>query len=529
MTRSQALHRLATALALATCLPYAWYWPDADSWKNLWLVANVSPTQFYFDPLAAGFVFHFYFEPLWPLLYYVDSLLAPFLGLFGYHVVNLVAAAAIAGTLARLAVLAGAAPSVATAAAVLFLASPAMWLCIGLATARNYLLGTLFALLAVLPFWRAWLQQQPLTWCGIMASALAYGLAVGSKEAMAGVPLLLFVLALANGRHLGRALVAMLPHTLLLALLLGWRLYLLGGLGGYWMESVTRWSNLAVVPLALGEFLWASPWPAVLFVAALARRRDLLRMTAIGYVACAAPLILAGDITAAELYPYGAVRLIHFWALVLAASAASIGPLAPRSRRAIAVVGIVVGLLFLQGRQAELVQRGLQRFTPQDRLPDAAGLIATSDHSMALAFEHQLRPANRAPLASYQSPPTYQLDRALGFELTAAAERLRIRDDWAAPELPPLDLGSSRLWADDLGRMHLRLAPELLAQPGLTLTWFHQNGPTRWGVTLPVGRAQIDFPLSYSMRTLVLARIDPKTTRWPAYVWTSPFWRATYP
>ncbi len=530
MTRPSAAGWLCLALALATSLAYATYWPDSDSWKNLWLIANAAPWQYFSDPLAAGYVYHFYFEPLWTLSYYVDAALAPWLGLLGHHVVNLVAVAVLAGLVRRFAVIAGATPALATGAACVFLASPAAWICVGLATARNYLVGGVFALLAVLPFWRAWHGGPFVGGRVVAASALAYALAIASKEAMAGVPLLVFVLAWWTDRRLGRAVATVIPHAVALALMLAWRWHILGGLGGYWMETPVRWSNLLVAPGVFAELQWSTPWPAVLVGGALAFRPRLVAMALVAHVAFAAPLALAGDFTAGALHPYGAVRLVVLGGVWLGLAAAALAAPVRRWRTTLPLAALAAAVLLgLQLRQAPAAERGLSILTPHDRLPATGAMVAASDHSMALTFEHQLRGPNRASLTAYQTVPTYQIDRALGFVAPAEATRLRILSEWATPELLPLDLRGSRLWADAAGRMHIRLDPSVVADGRLSLTWFHQNGPTRWGVTLPVGRTRIDFPLSHSTQTLVLARIDPSTTRWESYRWTSPFWRPTWP
>lgn len=530
MTRPSAAGWLCLALALATSLPYTTYWPDSDSWKNLWLIAHVAPWRYFSDPLAAGYVYHFYFEPLWTLLYHVDAALAPWLGLPGYHVVNLVGVAALAGLVWRFAVIAGATPGLATGAACVFLASPAVWIAVGLATARNYVVGGVFALLAVLPFWRACYGGFVVGRGAVAASALAYALAVASKEALAGVPLLVFVLAWWSSRRLGRAVAAVLPHALALALLLAWRWHILGGWGGYWMETPVRWSNLVVAPSVFAELLWSTPWPGLLVAAALLCRPGLLGMALVAHVAFTAPLVLAGDFTSGSFHPYGAVRLVVDGGIGLALAAAALAGPARRWRATLPLAALAAAVLLgLQLRQAAVAERGLSIFTPGDRLPDSGAMVALSDHSMALAFEHQLRGPERAPLAAYQTPPTYQLDLALGFVAPPDATTLRLRDDFFAPATVPLDLGTSRIWVDDGGHMHLRLDPALLARGQLTLSWYHQNGATRWGVTLPVGRTRIDFPLSYSIRTLVLARIDLTASTWETYVWTSPHWRETWP
>jgi len=526
-----ALAALA-GLFLLSSLPYLALAPAADDWKNLWLVQNVPPWRFLTDPLIAGYTFRFYFEPTWPLLYYVDTVAAPLLGNLGHHLVNAAGAVAIGIVLARMVAIGSGSTAAALGAASVFWLSSPVWFAVGFGPARNYVVATCFSLLATLPFWRAYFRGRPCSPRAVGLSALAYALAVGSKEATAALPLLLVFLDLRSGRSLPRAVVAMVPHAAALAGLLAWRVHLLGGIGGYWMEPEISVLNLVNLLPMLADMLWGSAWPLWLLVPLLALRPALAALLAAGYVATAAPFILAGDILAAPHYPLLAVRFLLVWALLVAVAAIAAGTTVTLGRvttRGALIAFTVVALLALQFGQRPPLDAGLRRFLPPVDLPLASddGIEIHSEHSKAIAYAHMTTGPDRPPLAAFQTPPSYQLARGLGFHDSAGLRPERIRDDWGEPELVPLEMHDSRIWADDHGRIHMRLAADLLHE--LYLTWVHDNGPTRWVVTMPIGRQVIDFPLTPSIRAIILARLSLETTRWEVFVWESPFFQETYP
>lgn len=537
MLRWPALGFAAIALAFVlSSLPYLALLPGDDDWKNLWLVQNIPFWRFLSEPLAAGYTFRFYFEPTWPLSYYPDLWLAPVLGTVGHHLVNVIAALGVAFVLTRLVAAAGGSPRVALGTAAIFLFSPPVWFAVGFGAARNYLIATFFALLALLPFWRAAFAGAPCRAFGIGASALFYALAVGSKESTASLPLLLFFLDLRSGRRPWRAVAHMLPHAAALGGLLLWRTHILGGFGGYWMEPSLTWSNLLDAVPMLADFLWGTRWLLVLFAPLLWIRRDLTLTFAVAYLSCFSPFVLAGDLTDGPEHPIPAVRFLLFWALSLAFAgpAASAAMTARGLHRTRVAVLVAVGALAvgIQWTQRGVLDAAFPRLLPTaplaaETVDGGVGTEIVSGHSKSLIYAHQLGPADRAPLVAYQTPPSYQLARALGIVPPPGSIQRKIRPDWIAPELVPLELGRSRIWADASGHLRIRLDDGL--EEGLSLTWIHENGPTRWVTTLPVGRREIDFPLTYSIRKIVLARLAPTTQRWEVFVWDSPYFRPAFP
>lgn len=515
---------------IATCLPYLALAPGSDATKNLWLVHSVAPWTFLTDPKAAGYVFRFFFEPLWPLLYYVDALLAPWTGNVAYHVVNVGAALAIGAILPRF--LRPAQRPAASFAIFALLASPLVWFVVGMSTARNYLVATTFALLALHPYWAAAESGRTVTCAEAVRSAVFFALAIATKEAMATFPLIFFLLDLYRRRSLPGSILAVAPHAAALGLLVAWRWHILGGPGGYWMSPAVNADNLPLAFVMLGELQWGSWWPAVALVLAVATLRagKPAAFLALAALIAAAPFVFAGDIGGAEFRPFAGARMLApaaFFTLILARALASLGTRAMRASVAAAVV-----LVALQWGQRDLVARGLSIAIPLDEYAAGAARSAEpvaliSAGSMEFAYAHQMRSEPKPPLFSYQTPQSYRLDLALGRRFPEGTKTLRIREDWRPPELVPLDLQGSRVWADRSGHFRARLAPEILQN--LTLTWIHENGPTHWVVTLPVGRTEINLPLSYSVRAIVLAQISVDGNRWPVLVWKSPFFRPTYP
>ncbi len=521
----------ALAIAfVATCLPYVTLPPGSDATKNLWLIHNVAPWTFLSDPQAAGYVFRFFFEPIWPLLYYVDAMLVPWMGNPGYHVVNVVTAAMIGSVLLRFL-----RPEQRTSGAIVvfaLFASPLMWFVIGMSTARNYLVATLFALLALHPFWSAWENGLAIRRAGALRSCMFFALAVATKEAMATIPVWFFCLDLHRRHSLRGSILAVSPHAVALALLIVWRWHILGGMGGYWMSPTVNLENLPMAFVMLGELQWGDCWPWIAAAAGLAAFRVGTPglFLGLGMLIAAAPFVLAGNMAGAEFRPFAGARMLVPAALATILSARALASLG--ARRIQASLAATAILLALQWEQRDLVSRGLSIAIPVDEYAAGAAESAEpvaliSAGSMEFAFAHQMRAEPKPPLFSYQTPPSYRLDLALGRHIPAGAKTIRIREDWRPPELYPLDLHGSRVWADATGHFHARLAPEILDD--MTLTWIHENGSTHWVVTLPVGRPEIDLPLSYSVRSIVLAKVVQNSNRWPAFVWNSPYFRPRYP
>src|SRR5579863_6747912 len=199
-------------------------WWSHDDFFNLHFVTDHRPWEYCFDPRVWRLLPMRLLTPLLFLSLHLD------LRLFGADPLAFHAHQLAAATLAFLAFYAALRlwlpPAPAALGTGLALAGAPTLSLVQLVMARHYLEGLLLAAVAVICFGRG-LARQRRWW--LYLSALCYLAACLAKEIY--VPLvLLFPLAAPGGA--GRRLRAAAPHLAVFALYLGWRLYMLGTLGG---------------------------------------------------------------------------------------------------------------------------------------------------------------------------------------------------------------------------------------------------------------------------------------------------------
>lgn len=241
-------------------------WWSHDDFFNLHFVTDHRPWEYCFDPRVWRLLPMRLLTPLLFLSLHLD------LRLFGADPLAFHAHQLAAATLAFLAFYAALRlwlpPAPAALGTGLALAGAPTLSLVQLVMARHYLEGLLLAAVAVICFGRG-LARQRRWW--LYLSALCYLAACLAKEIY--VPLvLLFPLAAPGGA--GRRLRAAAPHLAVFALYLGWRLYMLGTLGGGngWSVRAADLPRLAAaLPLALArEIMGPAPLAGGLLLAALA-------------------------------------------------------------------------------------------------------------------------------------------------------------------------------------------------------------------------------------------------------------------
>ena len=211
-------------------------------------------------------------------------------------------------------------------AALLFLAMPPTAVVASLLMTGHYAYGLLFSILALQCQVLA-LQRRRLAWS--VAAAVCYGLACLCKELYVPLVLVLLALPLADRRWRLRAAAPLLAVALAYA---GWRLYVLGGVGGYAALSVDGGPPRPALPdilqrFAQGVFVhvfgpgWAGALALVLAAVMVAGavwrgRRAPALLVAAATLALLVPVVP----TFAFDLPYGAGRLMLVigWALALA-------------------------------------------------------------------------------------------------------------------------------------------------------------------------------------------------------------------
>jgi hypothetical protein len=314
-----------------------------------------------------------------------------------------------------------------------------------------------------------------------------------------------------------------------LAIMLAWRAYILGGLGGYPMAASAQLMNVISAAPVLAELLWGHMWiglPIGLAFCAVAPR--LVPLAVLGWVAGLLPFVLAGPIDEPQYAPFSAARLLFVWAWLIVIGALAASRLRQTIHRKIAAAAVVI-VLGVQCMQHAQINDGIARVLPAEKIAIAGdrSVALISEVSLGHAMAHLRRPRPRAPLDAYQTLPSLQLDLATGHRLADGADRLRIPASVEVPEVPPLDMEGIEMDADARGRFHLRLPESALGR--LYLSWVQENDGTRWVVTLPLQRRRIDFPLNYSISKVMLSEIRLGERVWPTHVWQSPFFRDPYP
>lgn len=494
--------------------------PGVDSLGFYWMVKELSPFALVTDPLSAGYTFVFYFEPVLVYLHYISLATVPWLGNPGHHLAGLLGAFAAAAVLAHMVKRTSGDPTLGLLGAGLFLFSSPAVFDVASTIMVHYLYVVLFSLLSLRPAWNEWLAGDRVRTTGVLESALWYGLAVGSKESAAALPLLIGALHLSSGVSLTVGAARLVPHGLVLLALLAWRVYILGGVGGYFNHDPFFPSNLIFAAQALFAPLWGSAYLIVpVAVWLLVRSPKRAALAAVAYIATTLPFVFAPT-----LFPGVQVggRMILTWALLLLL-------IIPELRRlgAITRAAIAVAFLFLQAGQLEEVRRVAAAEVPSDwETPRAVANDETvvSPHALWYALEHQLRSEPKGDLHAF----LYDLGLTLSGVLELTTE------GGPHPKAADLDLRGLRFWADSGGRFHLRADAERLrpVDPSWPARLFaalqYDNGKTHWLIPLPVGRQRVDFPLNYSLRAIILFEVGD-TEAWPIHVWHSPFFVDPYP
>lgn len=511
---------LLSVFALSV-VPFLAIAPGLDSVGSLWQVREIPASCWLFDPLCAGYVYVFFFEPGFSALHVPGALLAPSLGNPAHHLAGIAGVLVLAAVLARLLFVVSRSGAIALAGAALVALSFPAWVSVADTIWCHYPWATAFGLLALAPFVRAWADARPPAAIAVLASALAYGVGLSFKESVGAVPALCFVLAIASGMSLRNAAVAMLPHAAVLGLFVAWRIHVLGGLGGYPQASAWIPANFVLAGPVLFSLTWGSAWPWLALVAAnflLAWRIALLGVVA--YAVAVLPFLLAApmDPVAGQ-----APRLLLVFALFLLFLGAAVARRGPRVRGA--AIATTVLLLVLAWFRHGDVSGGV----PTERVPPmpwTRPVALVSEQWLTFAFEHQLADDPGEPLLAFRSPLDVTLARALGIAPAANALAIAMPPVGATPELAPLERDDVTLDLDDRGRVHLRI-PDANAQP-LHLGFVYRNGGVTWVASFPLGRNAIDLPLNPSIEMLVL--FEPRSEYlWPARVVRSRFFEDPYP
>jgi hypothetical protein len=232
--------------------------PGVDSLGFYWMVAQLSPLALVTDPLSAGYTFVFYFEPVLVYLHYIALAAVPWSGNAGHHLAGLFGAFAAAGVMAHMVGKTSGERTLGLLAAALFLFSSVAIFDVAATIMVHYLYVALFSLLSLRPAWNEWTLGERVGIRGVLESAIWYGLAVGSKESAAGLPLLIGTLHLCAGAKPIVSATRLVPHALMLAGLVAWRVYILGGMGGYFNHDPFSPINLLLGVPALFTTVWAA-------------------------------------------------------------------------------------------------------------------------------------------------------------------------------------------------------------------------------------------------------------------------------
>lgn len=528
-TESRRLWIYLVAVAAAFVVssrPYLLAPPALDSAISLWLARELPWWATLVDSLVAGYGYVFLYEPAFTVMHLPDATLVRWLGAAGHHLLALLGLLGAAAALARLVLVVSRSAALGAAAAALFLLSSASWYQLADTAYRHYPYATWMGLLALAPAVRAWAIGTRPGLRESLLSAAAYGIGLACKESIAAVPLLVFTLLWVARRSLFGAGLFVVPHAVVLVLMVAWRVFILGGVGGYFLFPPALGTNLIDGVRVLFVVLWGSAWPAVALLACslwLRPASAVLWVTA--WITALAPFALGYGMLDTAYFAAKLPLLLALFLLLLGASLARAR--APIGRIAIACV--VLLLLVAQWRQRPLVATAIAAEAHAADFPASPWtepIAFVSDHWVLYTYEHQLQAAPKAPMVGYRNEVDWSLDRALGNTLPEDAVLVNVPRDAASVSLAPLELDGLELGADARGRFHLRLPPD--AGDGLRLAFVYRNGATRWVASFEVARTRADFPLNYSIERIVLFRPGPGN-RWPARVWWSPFFRNPYP
>lgn len=247
------------ALAMVAFLPTLTFYFSSDDFTFVWFAAQHQP--FYQSPQ------NLFYRPLPNLLWQFDYSLWH-LQAFGYHLTNLLLHTANVWLVGLLTLKLTSNRATAMLSALLFALLPVHLEAVGWLAGRPDLLTTFFGLLALIS-WLAF-SRTPKSWYYLL-SLLAFGLAIFSKEAAAGLPFMMFGWAYLRRkpsklRMWLNLFLQLIPFFLLILVYLTVRIAVLGGLGGYdaagnsWLNSLWNatgglWLPL-LFPLNLQSFGW---------------------------------------------------------------------------------------------------------------------------------------------------------------------------------------------------------------------------------------------------------------------------------
>jgi hypothetical protein len=444
------------------------------------------------DPQAAAYIYILFFEPLYVPLHAPDLLLAPVFGASATQIVALSAIAGCAALVAHMAARASRSNIVGFALMALFLFNTGTWYALADSAYRHYPVATAFALLSALAPWRYLVDGRAPTTRDAWLSAGAYWLALCAKESVAATPAFLVVLLLAAGQRVGATIRFVIPHALALAVFMGWRTYIIGGLGGYPTEQRVLIANLVVDVIRSAEAVWGAWWPLLplaLAVAVLRPKAVLLGLAA--WLAAFAPFTLTFPLDASG---GGVGKCLLGIALFLLVVAFALAPALGRGRRTAAIAGgglVVLGLLIAQVRHLPAAESLPFTTPPHPERPRADVAITDGLTLLDVFWERQFQRATE-PLLVLVSPDDWRLyqrvvepgsspaDPAAGPPVRIrplAPERFSVAFDGRAIRFCVLD-GSSRV----------------------RVAGMYQNGSTRFFVSSPLADRCLTGLPSYSIR-----------------------------
>ncbi len=511
----------------ASAWPLLFLPPDPDTMASLWMAEHLPWWAPFVDSLAASYDKRWYFNPLLTLSHHVDIALPAQVGAARHHLVGLLGVLLLSTTLARAVFVQSSSGLVGSVAAALFVFSSPTWQATAIPVLRHYVWASYLGLLSLLPAWHLYLSGDRPSRGGTWRSAIAFGLGLLFKEAIAGLPVLLFALAYGRSRTVRRAATFILPHTLVLGCYLVWRFMMLGGLGGYFhMPRGTL--NPTILPLTLFRLVWGSAWVGV-WVGALSLwlAPRLAWVWLAGMSGTLLPFVFATPATTSDLEFAGKLLLpFALYLLLVSHSLKRLGPWLPR------VLPLVAALLLpLQWQQREATLRPLFLWVDTSRAqalppPWHGPLVLVSGYYWFYTFMHQRLAGPQAPLFGFMTTEDAAVFRALGGDWPQGAETIGIPGHLPAFRRQELILDESEAHIDGRGFFRLRVPESEIGK--LRLGIAYKNGETHWFASLPVQRRRVVLPLTYSDRAVVLYKVTRKGDLL-ARVWSSPFFTDPYP
>ncbi len=493
--------------------------PHGDSWTALWMARELPWWAPLIDPSSAGYIYVFFFEPLYVPLHMPDLLLGPALGAAAFHAVPFLA---LVGTALILAVLvhdATASRGLALAVLALFLFNSASWYVLADTAYRHYPVATAFALLSVRPAWRWFVAHRPPRTVSKWLSALAYFAGLTAKESVAGLPFLIAILLWRGGMPPSRVVRHLIPHTVALVGFLAWRVAMIGGLGGYVSEPSIAPLNVLWGFLAASLALWGSAWLGlVLLVLGLILRPSQFAIWLAAGLAAMAPFALTFPLDPSG-GGVGKLTLGIACFFLLLANAVAEKTRHPVARGSVLVASLA--LVVWQGRHHDSVAGLPFARLPQPAFTSAGVVIATPLTFLDVAWERQVRAVKPELATVFATPEDWDLYRILVGDSSRGAPALT-----SEPTVHPLaaDRYSIEVSPRGLVRLCIDAGSGTAKVAGLS-----QNGATRTFVTVPLGRSCWVAPLSYSIKSAYLIVEGELDRNLQVYRWDSPLFRDPYP